>query len=478
MNITADWGAEPLDISSSIYTATRPNPGDDAGVHAARRSAPAGGGRDRLSLAVAQALARMARSASSRVRRASCRRSKATRSGTARRRRRRSTSRRMRRSPRTRSSRTAARRASIPSATLLLPVSSWDTGYVAVAPADFGRSPRLTFTTGRLQIVANEDDTKVSMRPTVDIAQGRRRRAGGCGRGRPKWNLSTGSGAPDHAARLAVGQPHRDEQAGRHVRRIAVHVHPGAIPRTATRPSSRSRRSPSGARAYALVPYRSRLSGTQESRLARTCRGASSAPSTAPCSRTIPREPPGAPETLAAGEVATFMTDALVTVKSQDTQHPFHAVGLHDRRDVHGGSGAAGQTLGDPEFVSVVPSDSSSIATSSSPTTPSRRRPSRWSVERQRRGFMPVKLDVRRRGHRLRAARHERRVRVRLGAAHYRVRPADVRGRDVRLRPARGDERRAVLDHRLGIGQGRELRLRRRHGEPTRSTRRCRRSCK
>src|SRR5207244_4040556 len=75
---------------------------------------------------------------------------------------------------------------------------------------------------------------------------------------------------------------------------------------------------------YALVPYKSRINGL-----------GSNSRETVPCSFVgavdgteltyLPSKPPGAPDHLDAGQVISFMTDALVTVKSQDSKHPFHA---------------------------------------------------------------------------------------------------------------------------------------------------------
>ncbi|MDF2697754.1 MAG: hypothetical protein K0S65_6137, partial [Labilithrix sp.] len=56
----------------------------------------------------------------------------------------------------------------VPTATLLLPVSSWTQSYVAVSPFDFGDTQRRR----SLQIIANENDTEVSMLPNVEIAAG------------------------------------------------------------------------------------------------------------------------------------------------------------------------------------------------------------------------------------------------------------------------------------------------------------------
>ncbi|MBC7018309.1 IgGFc-binding protein, partial [Salmonella enterica] len=59
-----------------------------------------------------------------------------------------------------------------PTATLLLPVSSWDKSYIAVSTGKFGDSNSASLDRRTLQIIANDDDTKVSMSPTNDIAEG------------------------------------------------------------------------------------------------------------------------------------------------------------------------------------------------------------------------------------------------------------------------------------------------------------------
>ena len=64
-----------------------------------------------------------------------------------------------------------------------------------------------------------------------------------------------------------------------------------------------------------------------------------------------PARPSGAPETLEAGQVVTFMTQQIVSVRSQDRDHPFYAAGYMT------GSTTTNGNLGDPDFVNVVPSD-------------------------------------------------------------------------------------------------------------------------
>jgi hypothetical protein len=65
-----------------------------------------------------------------------------------------------------------------------------------------------------------------------------------------------------------------------------------------------------------------------------------------------PARPPGAPDTLAAGQVATFMTDTFAVVKSQDAAHPFHAAVYMTGTLFYARDGIP--TIGDPDFVNLV----------------------------------------------------------------------------------------------------------------------------
>jgi hypothetical protein len=241
-----------------------------------------------------------------------------------------------------------------PTATLLLPVSSWDTSYIAVAAAKFG-SPQSSLLDRRtLQIVANEDDTEVSMRPTVNIGQGDGVTAGAAGEV-TKWTLSRGQ-----------------------VLQITQQNAPSGSPLVATKPVGLFGGSPCSfipsdtpycdltqqqiapfaqwGTSYALVPYLSRiqaLSGIIRETVAWSFVGAADG--------TVltydPEKPPGAPDSLDAGQVASFMTDALVTVRSQDSKHPFHASVYMTGSTSGGGLAGRGTTLGDPDFVNIVPTD-------------------------------------------------------------------------------------------------------------------------
>ena len=59
-----------------------------------------------------------------------------------------------------------------PSSTLLLPVASWDKSYIAVSTGKFGPIEMSNNDKRTLQIVANEDGTEVSMRPNANIDEG------------------------------------------------------------------------------------------------------------------------------------------------------------------------------------------------------------------------------------------------------------------------------------------------------------------
>ncbi|MBX3215809.1 MAG: IgGFc-binding protein [Labilithrix sp.] len=243
----------------------------------------------------------------------------------------------------------------IPSATVLLPVTSWDTGYVAVAAADFGRSPRTELHRRTIQVVANDDDTTISMRPTVDIARGVGVEAALTGE-RVEWTLSRGQV-------LQITQ--LDSPSGSQiVANKPVGLFGGSpctfIPADYQYCDTTQQQIPPFSQwgtSYALVPYLTRLRGTGGSMPREQVYWSFVGAVDGTVLSYDPAKPPGAPETLAAGQVVTFRTDAIVTVASQDAAHPFHASVYMTGADYNGGAGGIGQTLGDAEFVSLVPSE-------------------------------------------------------------------------------------------------------------------------
>jgi hypothetical protein len=241
-----------------------------------------------------------------------------------------------------------------PTATLLLPVSSWDKSYIAVSTAKIGQTTSTNLNRRTLQIIANEDDTQVSMRPTNDIGEGEGVAPGVTGEV-VTWSLTKGqvlqitqetttTGSPISASKpigvfggspcsfLPADKPYCDLTQ----QQIAPFAQWGT--------------------SYALVPYRPRsegVSGPTRETVPWSFVGA--------VDGTVltydPAPPPGAPTTLSAGQTVSFLTDALVTVKSQDGKHPFHAAVYMTGSTFGGGSPGGGSTTGDPDFVNVTPSD-------------------------------------------------------------------------------------------------------------------------
>ncbi len=241
-----------------------------------------------------------------------------------------------------------------PTATLLLPVSSWDKSYVAVSTAKFGKAQMSLLDQRTVQIVANEDDTVVSMRPVADVAPGADVSASPAAEV-ATWTLSRGQALQLTQVGALSGSPLISSKpvgvfGGSPCTYIPGEADYCDLTQQQITPLSQWGTS------YALVPYRSRVTALS-----------GSVPETVPWSfvgavdGTVltydPEKPPGAPETLSAGEVATFMTDALVTVRSQDSKHPFFASVYMTGANAGGGVPGGGRTLGDPDFVNVVPSD-------------------------------------------------------------------------------------------------------------------------
>ena len=200
-----------------------------------------------------------------------------------------------------------------------------------------------------IQIVAQQDDTEVRIRPKVDILDGVGVPGGIRGAvARLEAESRAGARARADGDSLA-GSPIETSHPSRSSAAISARTST-TCPR-ATRSTSRSRPSSSGLRATPLCRT-SRGARVSPARLARRsgCSGAWSAPPTEPSSRTIPVPPPGAPTSLASGQVTTFTSEQPFRVKSQDPNHPFFLAVHMSGADIYG-------TLGDPDFVVTVPDD-------------------------------------------------------------------------------------------------------------------------
>lgn len=234
----------------------------------------------------------------------------------------------------------------IPSATLLLPVSTWEKNYVAVSAHDFDsvrRQPRF------LQLVANEDDTEVTIRPSVDIAT--TTNIAGTSAGNPKtYKLSRGqvlqiaqrelTGSPIEATKPIgmFGGAWCTELPDPYCDVVGQQIAPFAQWGTE----------------YAAVPFLSRIEtfNTEfHEKVPYSIVGAVDGT----VLQYSPSRPLGAPETLNAGESIHFFTDQLFVVKSQDSKHPFYAA-VYMTGSTYG-SGMGVYTMGDPDFVNIPPSE-------------------------------------------------------------------------------------------------------------------------
>jgi hypothetical protein len=242
-----------------------------------------------------------------------------------------------------------------PTATLLLPVSSWDRSYIAVSTNNLTDQGTPGTESRTLQIVASENETKVEMRPTVGILE-----AGGVagtGRGETQsWTLSRGqvlqitqrddaSGSPivaDKPIGLFGGAtcaflPGRVEYCDLTQQQIAPFAQWGT--------------------SYALAPYAPRIDSLTSSDPRENVPWGFVGAVDGTVLTYDPVRPRNAPETLSAGQTVSFFTTELVTVKSQDASHPFHAAVYMTGSQYNGGIRGGGATVGDPDFVNMVPSD-------------------------------------------------------------------------------------------------------------------------
>ena len=239
----------------------------------------------------------------------------------------------------------------IPSATLLFPTSAWTTNYIAVDGFPGTSSEAKTF----VQIVAQEDDTEVRMLPVTNLAAGEGFPAGAAGKTQT-WRLARGQVVQFTQNSSLAGSPIESNKpigvfGGTQCTRLPL----DATLFCDTLGQQIPPLSQWGSE-YALVPYMSRLEGGKGTSSEVT--GNESVPY-----RLVgavdgteltydPVIPVGAPRVLAKGQVATFMSNHYVTVKSQDAAHPFYA-SVFMTGSTYNGT----QTYGDPDFVNLVPSD-------------------------------------------------------------------------------------------------------------------------
>ena len=251
-----------------------------------------------------------------------------------------------------------------PTATLLLPESSWETAYIGVATANLARYGSPGTEARTMQIVAAQDGTKVDIRPRVDVIQGPDVEPASQGELR-SWTLSRGQVLQITQRESLSGTPIvADKPIGVFGGSSCVNL-PGELDFCDLTQQQIAPFSQWGAE-YALVPFASRLQSLSGKQPRETVPYSLVGAVDGTRLTYDPERPLGAPETLDAGQVASFFTDAFVVVKSQDAAHPFHAAVYMTGSRFNGGTGkppppeggpAQPGTLGDPDFVVVTPSD-------------------------------------------------------------------------------------------------------------------------
>ena len=241
-----------------------------------------------------------------------------------------------------------------PSSTLLLPVASWDKNYIAVSTGKYGDPQIVSYEQRTIQIVANEDGTEVSMRPNATIDEGVGVAPAGEGEVQT-WKLARGEVLQISQKGGVTGSPIQSNKpvgifGGAPCNFLPSEVYACDVTQQQIPPFSQ------WGTEYAMVPFPSRIqSVTGKAREMVPWELVGAVDGTQLTYE--PKKPPGAPDSLSAGQAVYFMTDQLVTVKSQDSKHPFY-VGVHMTGSMYaGGAPGGGQVKGDPDFVNIVPSD-------------------------------------------------------------------------------------------------------------------------
>ena len=327
------------------------------------------------------------------------------------------------------------------SATLLLPVSSWDTNYVAV---DGFAASQLSGGFAFIDVVGEQDGTTVTISPSAAITAGKG--VAGAAQGTPtKYTVDRGQilqftqSAELGGSILQSSQPvgvwggHTGLNIGTNdccadgahqqippVRALGSEYVARALPR-----SLRGHR-----RVSALAP-RGRRNGTTLTY--------------------DPAPPTGAPSTLSLGQVVEFDAGDPFVVSSQDAQHPFYMSGHMTGAGPYNPDQTDGR--GDPEFVNVIPPGEflSSYVFFTDPTYPETNLVliARPGVERLR-GRVP---RLRRYADGMDAGGHGRQVRVRAHRPVDRQLPGPER---LQQRSARNHEHGALRPDGLGVGLGRD----------------------
>jgi hypothetical protein len=227
------------------------------------------------------------------------------------------------------------------SATLLIPTSAWDLNYIGVNA--FRKDQLVSYAQGFLQILASQDNTQITIRPTAAIV-------GGTG-------VAAAPANQPATYNLSAGQYLQLEQDAELTGSAILANNPISVWGGATClnidvsdgacDSAHQQFFPVSAlgHEYVGVRYRNRGTGPDETPPWRVVGAVDGTQLTYE-----PSPPTGAPGALNRGQVAEFKSAGPFVIKSQDNLHPFY-VSAH----MTGGGDVTPAGRGDPEFVNVVP---------------------------------------------------------------------------------------------------------------------------
>ena len=224
------------------------------------------------------------------------------------------------------------------SATLMLPVGTWDDNYVAINA--YTKSQIVAAANPLVAIVANEDGTEVTIDPKVAIVGGNGVAAAPAGVP-TTYSLNRGE-------TIQIAQP-QELTGSPMLANKPIGVFGGAtclnVPINGTACDGAHQQIPPVKALgydYTAVRYRNRTNQEESPpwRIVGAVNGTN---------LTWVNKPAGAPDTIALGGVYEFTSAGPFSVKSQDEEHPFYLAAY-----MTGGANFGG--IGDPEWVNVIPS--------------------------------------------------------------------------------------------------------------------------
>jgi hypothetical protein len=235
--------------------------------------------------------------------------------------------------------------AGVTSATLLLPVSAWDTNYIAVNGYPSAEPDGYIGGLPSLDVLAYQDNTVVTILPKAAIAAGPGVAAAVAGKP-ATYTLMAGQFLQITQTAELTGSP---IQANQPVAVFGASAGMAVPLGQADIDSAQQQLPPVRAlgHEYVAVRYRGRAGGQNESvpwRLVGAVAGTALT--------WEPDAPPGAPATLGLGEVAEVRAPGPFVVRSQDADHPFYLGAYMTGGGLPGGLPFDGE--GDPDWVNVV----------------------------------------------------------------------------------------------------------------------------